>query len=135
MSIMFKYSYRRNLVQCQDVSCKMWLEFSKSEIGMTKFCSFISVNVILQRQVTFRLTFFLIVNRKEEENWYDSLLIIETFMYSCVNTLVFFKPNALWYVLKENPNQRLPINVPIKLSSMKTKTTSEASTIRRYCHT
>ena len=27
--------------------------------------------------------------------------------------------NSLWYIVKENPNQRLPINVLVQLGSMK----------------
>ena len=29
------------------------------------------------------------------------------------------KPNSLLYIVKENPNKRLPINVLVQLSSMK----------------
>ena len=29
------------------------------------------------------------------------------------------KPNSLWYIVKENPNQRLPINELVQLGSMK----------------
>ena len=35
-------------------------------------------------------------------------------MHVYVNT-----PNSLWYIVKENPNQRLPINVLVQLGSMK----------------
>ena len=39
-------------------------------------------------------------------------------MYVYVNASMF-KTNSLWYILKENPIQRLSINVLVQLSSMK----------------
>ena len=60
---------------------------------------------------------FRIVNYKEE-NWLDSSLISEKL---CMFMLMHrcSKPNSLWYSVKENPCQKIPIKVLVQLGSMK----------------